>query len=140
MLQMPTLQVGKKQKLSPNQLEKLYRHVYLFRHTNPHDPAHHPFLSVNVYEALVNAHLPPVPRGSSFPTRRLQNWDLQPLRRKRNRPVHFHAGLLGNETQLLADLLKLPIVGTCQANSCFSSQSTSFPMFLHLNRFIAYLP
>ncbi len=49
----------------------------LFWHPDSHDSAHDAFFGVDVDEAFVDAHLPPVPGGGSFAAGGFSNWDAE---------------------------------------------------------------
>jgi len=124
----------------PKSSKKFYGHVNLFGHTDSHYAPHDTFFSVYVDQALVNSHLPLVPRCCSFSAWGFQHGNFQPLSRQWNRTVDLDSCFLGDNSQFSTYFFKLCVIRARQANSCFSYHRPSFLTFLLLDRFIEYLP
>jgi len=75
-------------------LNQLDAYEDFLRNPHPHDPSHYPLFRINIYQPLMNTHLPLVPSSCTLPARRLPNRHTQPLRGKRFRPHHLDARLL----------------------------------------------
>ena len=94
------------------QLHQFNAHKNLFRHSDPHDPAHDAVFSVDGDEAFVNAHLPAVPRCGALAAGRFSNRDLELLCRQRNGSRDLDARLISDGLQFSTDVLQFRVVRT----------------------------
>ena len=81
---------------SKPRLSKFNRNEDFFRHTDPHDPAHDALLRVDINEAFMDAHLPPVPGGGPLAAGGLEDGHAEPFGGKGDRSGHFHPGFFGD--------------------------------------------
>ena len=94
------------------QLHQFNAHKNLFRHSDPHNPAHDTVFRVDVDETFVNAHLPAVPRCGALAAGRFSNRDLELLCRQRNGPSDLDARLISDCLQFSTDSLQFRVVRT----------------------------
>lgn len=103
--------------------------MYFFRNPYSHNAPHDALFRIDVYQALVNPHLPAIPSSGSFSAGRFQHWNLQPFRWEWDRSVHFDAGFLGDDFQLVAHFLELSIVCARQTYARLPNHRPSFLAF-----------
>jgi len=85
---------------------------------DPHELPEGTLIGVQIYEPLVDAHLPAVPGLASLSIGALPAGYLQLLCGKRYRPADIHAGPLGDPFDLGADTVDLCRVGAAERDSC----------------------
>ena len=103
--------------------------MYFFRNPYSHDATHYTLFRIDVNETLVNPHFPAIPSGCSFAAGRFQHGNFQPLCGQRHWSVHFDACFLGDEFQLVAHFLQLPIVCARQTYARLPNHRPSFHAF-----------
>lgn len=101
-------------------LEQFDCDVDFFWNSYSHYSSHHSFFCVDVDEAFVDAHFPPIPRGGPFSARGLEYGYFESFRRERDWSVELNSCFLGYGFEFLADFFEFVVVCACQAYSGFS--------------------
>ncbi len=104
----------KKEKIERRAKRSTFQHnldVNLVRYLYSHELPQGPLVRAEIYQALVNAHLPVVPGFAALAIRGFPDRNSHFLRGQRYGSVHLHACSLGDVLDLVADVVEFLRLG-----------------------------